>query len=108
MKKTAGRPLAFRLLIGGLVFVLLILQGRLWISEEGFSEVQRLNDQVELQRAENEKLGERNQRLGAEVEDLQEGFGAVEERARSDLGLIGKDESFYVFSEDLVQTEQAD
>jgi len=108
VKKSAGIPLAFRLLIAGLVCILLILQGRLWISEEGFSEVQRLNDQVELQRTENEKLVERNQQLGAEVEDLQEGFGAVEERARSDLGLIGKDESFYVFSEDLVPTEQAD
>jgi cell division protein FtsB len=89
-----------RLIIGGLLCLLLVLQVRLWISSGGFSEVSRLRQQVELQIHENEQLAERNERLEAEVKDLQRGFGAVEERARSDLGLIGQDETFYVFSEE--------
>ena len=89
----------FRLLIGGLLCLLLALQVRLWISGGGFAEVSRLQQQVELQTDVNEQLAERNERLEAEVSDLQDGFGAVEERARTDLGLIGQDETFYVFSE---------
>ena len=89
-----------KLLIGVLVLLLAILQVRLWVSADGFSEVSRLNSQVELQRNENAELAERNLRLEAEVEDLRGGFAAVEERARSDLGLIGAEESFYVFAND--------
>ena len=100
MKKQPGKPVAFTLLAGGLLCLLLVLQVRLWISSGGFSEVSRLRSQVELQTHENEELAERNERLAAEVEDLQRGVGAVEERARSDLGLIGEDETFYVFSEE--------
>lgn len=59
-----------------------------------------MRGQVELQAHENEELAERNERLAAEVVDLQLGVGAVEERARSDLGLIGQDETFYVFSDE--------
>ncbi|MFQ5635719.1 MAG: septum formation initiator family protein, partial [Gammaproteobacteria bacterium] len=66
----------------------------------GFSEVSRLRAQVELQRNENAELAIRNTRLQAEVVDLDSGFAAVEERARSDLGLISPDESFYVFAGD--------
>jgi len=100
MKEGFGKSFRFRLIIGSLLCLLLVLQIRLWISSSGFSEVSRLRNQVELQTHENEQLTERNERLTAEVEDLQQGFGAVEERARSDLGLIGEDETFYVFSEE--------
>ena len=57
----------------------------------------RLRGQVALQQNENHELEARNARLDAEVKDLTRGFAAVEERARSDLGLIAPDESFYVF-----------
>lgn len=96
--KQQQKPRAVRLLIIALLALLAILQTRLWISKDGFSEVSRLNAQVELQRAENEELDERNARLRAEVEDLRGGFAAVEERARSDLGLVAPDESFFLFS----------
>ncbi|MAF84375.1 MAG: septum formation initiator family protein [Gammaproteobacteria bacterium] len=100
MKERLRKSVAFRLIVGSLLCLVLVLQARLWISNGGFSEVSRLHTQVELQTHENEQLAERNERLTAEVEDLQRGFGAVEERARSDLGLIGEDETFYVFSEE--------
>jgi len=100
VKRESANPIRFRLIVGVLLCLLLVLQVRLWISSGGFSEVSRLRNQVELQTHENEQLAERNKRLSAEVVDLQQGFGAVEERARNDLGLIGEDETFYVFSEE--------
>ena len=96
--KQQQKPRATRWLIVGLFVLFAILQTRLWISKDGFSEVSRLNAQVELQRTENEELDERNARLRAEVEDLRGGFAAVEERARSSLGLIAPEESFFLFS----------
>ena len=107
MSQSAGKPVRFRLLVACLLSALLLLQVRLWISRDGFAEVSRLKSQVELQTHENDELADRNERLTAEVEDLQSGFGAVEERARSDLGLIGQGESFYLFSaeESLSQDE---
>lgn len=98
--KTSHPPSLARVLLISLIGLLVILQVRLWISEDGFSEVSRLSAQVELQKAENAELAERNARLEAEVEDLRGGFTAVEERARSDLGLIAPQESFYVFARD--------
>ena len=92
------QPAVLRGLAGAIAVLLAVLQTRLWISNDGFSKVSRLNAQVELQRTENEELGERNARLRAEVEDLRGGFAAVEERARSSLGLIAPEESFFLFS----------
>lgn len=108
MKERFAKSFRFRLIIGGLFCLLLVLQVRLWISSGGFSEVSRLRQQVELQAHENEQLAERNERLEAEVKDLQRGAGAIEERARSDLGLIGEDETFYVFSEEQGAVKQAE
>jgi cell division protein FtsB len=84
---------------GVLLCLFVLLQVRLWVSEDGYREMSRLRSQVELQRDENRKLAERNARLDAEVKDLKRGFAAVEERARSDLGLIAPEESFYVFGD---------
>jgi len=80
------------LLLGVLV---LLLQYRLWVSEDGYRSVWSLQDAVSLQREENTELSERNARLQAEVLDLKEGLEAVEEIARSDLGMIGADDTLY-------------
>jgi cell division protein FtsB len=81
-----------------LLLVLGLLQARLWFSEDGFRGVAQLRGQLAAQRAENRDMAERNRRLEAEVADLRQGFSALEERARSDLGLIGPNESFYIFT----------
>ena len=79
-----------------ILFVLLILlQFKLWLGEGGFTEVARLETRVEDQRRQNDDLLQRNAELQAEVEDLRERLDAVEERARSELGLIKPDEKFY-------------
>jgi len=100
MSSASANPVFLRLIILALIALLLILQVRLWFSEDGYREVARLEDQVEEQREENERLQERNARLEAEVKDLKGGFSAVEERARADLGMVEDDESFFLFAPD--------
>jgi cell division protein FtsB len=75
--------------------VVLLLQYRLWMSPNGVRELGRLEQAVAAQRAENEQLASRNAQLAAEVRDLKKGVTALEERARSDLGMIAGNETFY-------------
>jgi cell division protein FtsB len=79
----------------GLALVILLLQYRVWLSEDGVREVDRLNRAVAAQRSQNDQLVERNRQLAAEVRDLKTGLDALEERARSDLGMIASHETFY-------------
>jgi cell division protein FtsB len=78
-----------------LFVVLILLQFKLWLGEGGYTEVKRLETRVEAQQQQNDQLFQRNAELQAEVEDLRERLDAVEERARSELGLIKPDEKFY-------------
>ena len=82
-------------LAGTLLTVVLLLQYRLWLSGDGVQELARLSDAVEQQKADNEEAAERNKQLIAEVADLKAGMAAIEERARSELGMIGRNETFY-------------
>ncbi len=84
-----------RVLLAILLLILILLQLKMWFGEGGFSDVRRLEQRVEEQTKENEALAQRNRELHAEVEDLRQGLGAVEERARSELGLIKENEEFY-------------
>ncbi len=72
-----------------------MLQYRLWIGQGSLTYVHHLNRQKQAQMEENRILLERNQSLSAEVNDLKHGFAAIEERARSEMGMIKKDETFY-------------
>lgn len=73
----------------------LTMQGKLWLSVEGFGKTRNLRAAVAEQRAQNEQLRERNKSLDAEVINLKQSSEAAEERARTDLGMIGLDETFY-------------
>lgn len=84
-----------RILITLLIIVLLTLQYRLWVGEGSLAEVHGLRQEIEAQRAELENLRQRNQALQAEVIDLKQGLDAIEERARSELGMIREGEVFY-------------
>ena len=70
-------------LAAALAVVVLLLQYRIWISDNGVRQVQRLRAAVASQQAEDAQLTERNRQLAAEVRDLKTGMGALEERARS-------------------------
>lgn len=82
-------------LAGLLLVIVLGLQYRLWLSGDGVRELARLSDAVDRQKAENDELKARNQQMVAEVADLKAGMAAIEERARSELGMIGRNETFY-------------
>lgn len=80
-----------------LVVLLLALQYRLWFGDGSVQEVWRLTEEARATRAELLRLRSRNQALAAEVRDLKSGLEAIEERARTDLGMIGEGETFYRF-----------
>ncbi len=81
--------------IGVLAALVLVLQYRIWLSPHGAREVLQFSTAVEKQAAENSELAARNRRLKAEVQDLRQGYAAIEERARSGLGMIRANETYY-------------
>ena len=83
------------ILLGALATLLAGLQAHLWTGEGGRRAVDALWRQVAEQARENGGLRQRNDALAAEVEDLKSGEEAVEERARSELGMIRPGEVFY-------------
>jgi cell division protein FtsB len=78
-----------------LLLLLIGLQLKLWSNHGGMSEVEALRPAVKKQSDENDKLTQRNQALAADVNDLKHGEQAVEARARAELGLIKRGETFY-------------
>ena len=84
-----------RIFVAVLALALVLLQYRLWLSDQGMREVSRLQAAVELQASANREQAERNRQLVAEVTDLRGGLTALEERARSELGMVGNSETFY-------------
>lgn len=71
------------------------LQYRLWVSEGGMSTVWNLQHAITNQQTENHTLEDRNKVLEIEVKDLKQGMAVLEERARTELGMIKKWETFY-------------
>jgi cell division protein FtsB len=78
-----------------LAIVGLGLQAALWLSDDGYRKTLKLRVAVAEQRELNESLKARNAALDAEVINLKQGRDAAEERARTDLGMIGETETFY-------------
>lgn len=73
----------------------LLLQYKLWLGEPSVRDVIDLKQTIEEQQVKNEQVKQRNAVLAAEVEDLKTGLEVIEERARSELGMIKKDETFF-------------
>ena len=84
-----------KILAAALAIALVLLQYRIWISDDGMRGVERLQHAVTAQQTLNATLSQRNSRLEAEVDDLKSGTAALDELARSDLGMIGPNETFY-------------
>jgi cell division protein FtsB len=77
------------------VILLILLQYRLWFGHGSLPEVQRFAEIKQSKIEENQRLKERNKSLAAEVLDLKQGMEAIEERARSEMGMIKNNETFY-------------
>jgi cell division protein FtsB len=84
-----------RMLTLFLVILIAALQYPLWLGKGSWLRVWDLSRQIEKQQEANAKLKARNDSLDAEVRDLKQGYAAIEERARSELGMIKRDEVFY-------------
>lgn len=89
-----------RLIVAILVILLLVLQYRLWFSDGGLVKMWQLSESLEQQKQENARLLERNRALEAEVIDLKQGLQAIEERARTELGMVKKDETYFQVIDD--------
>lgn len=93
-----------RLLTLALVALFALIQYPLWLGKGGWLRVWEVDQQIDGQRAINARLKARNGALEAEVRDLKQGFEAIEERARSELGMIRQDEIFFQVLEESPRT----
>ena len=78
-----------------LIALIALLQHPLWLGKGSWLRVWDVDRQMQAQRETNQKLALRNSALDAEVRDLKQGLDAIEERARSELGMIKRDEIFF-------------
>lgn len=86
---------------------ILLLQYPLWLGKGSWFRVWELDRQLQSQKAENARLQERNSVLDAEVRDLKQGFEAIEERARYELGMIKQDEVFFQIVRPAVKSDRS-
>lgn len=78
-----------------LLIAFVALQYRLWFGENSYNEYHALTENINSLESSNQELRLRNQVMLAEIDDLKSGIGAIEERARNELGLIKPNETFY-------------
>jgi len=86
--------MASRLVPAILLVLLVIVHGQLWFGRGSISDVSQLHERLQEQQAANAKAQLANERLTAEVSDLKEGLEMVEEKARSELGMVKPNEVF--------------
>ena len=84
-----------KLLAGVLGALILAIQYPLWLGKGGWLRVWDVDHLLDAQHGRNERLEQRNAALAAEVKDLKQGFDAIEERARYELGMVKNDELFF-------------
>jgi cell division protein FtsB len=85
-----------------LAILIVLLQYPLWLGKGGWLRVWELGREVQAQKQSNQKAQERNAVLDAEVRDLKQGYEAIEERARSGLGMIKPGEVYFQLDEEVV------
>ena len=81
-----------------LLAVLAALPAQLWLGRGSLPRVNEMNRQIEVQKVANEQARQANARLGSEVHDLKEGLDMVEEKARSELGMVKPNEVYVQFT----------
>ena len=94
-----------RLLALVLAALIVLIQYPLWLGKGSWLRVWEVDRQIRVQREINQKLQSRNAVLDADVRDLKQGLEAIEERARSELGMIKQDEVFFQLLEDSGKTQ---
>jgi cell division protein FtsB len=89
-----------RILGAILVGLIVLIQYPLWLGKGGWLTAWRLENKLDTEKVKNAKLEVRNAALAAEVRDLKQGTEAIEERARSEMGMVRADEVFFQFVPD--------
>lgn len=82
-----------------LIVFFLMIQFDIWLKDDGFYRVKELEQMIDSQVEENERLKLRNKQLEREIEELKSGTESIEEKARTDLGMIKEGEEFYLIVE---------
>ena len=88
-----------RFFIAILIVFFLIIQFDIWVKDDGLNRVKELQQMINSQSEENQRLKLRNQQLELEIEELKSGTESIEEKARTDLGMIKEGEEFYLIVE---------
>ena len=82
-----------------LIVFFLMIQFDIWFKDDGFNRLKELEQMIGSQVEENERLKLRNEQLEREIEELKSGTESIEEKARTDLGMIKEGEEFYLIVE---------
>lgn len=88
-----------KVLLAILIILFGYLQYKLWIAEGKLQDSWSLEERINTLKEKNQKLIQRNNALQAEVTNLKSGLDVIEEKARSELGFVGKDETFFQYIE---------
>jgi len=75
------------------------MQVNIWLTKDGYSRIVEIKRLMQDQQQENDEMSSRNSRLKEEIKDLKDGYAAIEEKAREDIGMIKEGEEFYLITE---------
>ena len=81
-----------------LVLFLVMMQVNFWLTKDGYSRVAEIKELIQDQQKENNEMVSRNSQLKEEIKDLKDGYSAIEEKAREDIGMIKEGEEFYLLT----------
>ena len=82
-----------------LILLLLMMQASIWLTRDGYSSIIEIKKSMQYQQKENDEMVFRNTQLKEEIKDLKNGYAAIEEKARADIGMIKEGEEFYLIAE---------
>ena len=74
------------------------MQVNIWLTKDGYSRIVEIKGLIQDQQKENDEMASRNSQLKEEIKDLKDGFSAIEEKAREDIGMIKEGEEFYLIT----------
>ena len=75
------------------------MQVNIWLTKDGYSRIVEIKGLIQDQQKENNEIASRNSQLKEEIKDLKDGYAAIEEKAREDIGMIKEGEEFYFITE---------
>ena len=81
-----------------LALILVMMQVNIWLTKDGYSRLAEIKELIQDQQKENNEMVSRNSQLKEEIKDLKDGYSAIEEKAREDIGMIKEGEEFYLLT----------